>query len=567
MHRADVPMRVAIRSSAVWPIACLAPKPRSSNSISSTHSRWCAQPLPSRRAEPTRSQPHLSKDRAADAPFLARCGAPAVRQKATAARLLVALWSFAYCACSPAPAAHGVAARSEQSPTRPPAVAAQQQSDPGTAERRDSKRTLNAVVQTPSGAHVLELPAEILVSDVRGVLMDAHESGYGDIEIVQDGASATMTGPPPLPVAPGGEMVLSITADHWSLEWQGSKQTDNSYGTFRRGGIRDEMRRRFASSWSTAPCDLTVVASDEASFSRVVTAVLTYFDVRSCPRELSLGRLQEGLSVAIWRVQGERWRAKGRPLTLRVPALPVVALPEVAVREERKLRVAGVTERWRIVWRDTPEPVCAAEGSFPCVCTPFELSESGEADVVRSRPGQADDVFPLSKLFTGELDAPTQRPSHSDLRRWPVRNGDIQMARDDRERLSRSVRARPPVTLMQFGDYNHDGWATEFELPIGKTFCHNFYSVVIGITPRRRVLHAFGSDTRPESPLVLGGGWSKLLKTRGKVRYVDLSCGFRDTTTQVEVELHTAATGVHAVAWEYACDEDRRQGLLRKREF
>jgi len=229
----------------------------------------------------------------------------------------------------------------------------------------------------------------------------------------------------------------------------------------------------------------------------------------------------------------------------------------VAVREDRTVRVHGAIERWRIVWRTAPEDTCSPNTSSNCPCFPFAYGQSGEADLVRSRPGQTDDVFALGPLFAGGPGLLARQPNHAVIARWPVANGDHQM---DRAALAEAVKRRPAVTVMDLADYNHDGWATEFELPIGGFGCAMWYRVVVGITPQRPEIHAFGSVAKPDTPLALpAGGWSLLRKARsGKVKYMEQQCGFRGGDTELEIELRAGARGVHTVRRSYSCDGERR---------
>src|SRR5689334_10491660 len=79
------------------------------------------------------------------------------------------------------------------------------------------------------------------------------------------------------------------------------------------------------------------------------------------------------------------------------------------VREEARVKVDGVVERWRLEWRAAPELDCFEPEGVTCPCQGFAYSESGELDLVRSRPGAPVERLALTPLFGGD-------PAR--LRRW-----------------------------------------------------------------------------------------------------------------------------------------------------
>ena len=44
---------------------------------------------------------------------------------------------------------------------------------------------------------------------------------------------------------------------------------------------------------------------------------------------------------------------------------------------------------------------------------------------------------------------------------------------------------------MDFHDYNRDGWATEFLMPVGGVGCAAHYIIILGVSRRRPQLHAW----------------------------------------------------------------------------
>src|SRR5262249_17398538 len=79
----------------------------------------------------------------------------------------------------------------------------------------------------------------------------------------------------------------------------------------------------------------------------------------------------------------------------------VVVPPPVldpAVREE----VAVGDERWRLVWREPPKPICndwtSPEIGAMCSCFAFDFAEAGKVDLVRTKDGAPIDKLDVSKL-------------------------------------------------------------------------------------------------------------------------------------------------------------------------
>src|SRR5262249_18610406 len=102
-------------------------------------------------------------------------------------------------------------------------------------------------------------------------------------------------------------------------------------------------------------------------------------------------------------------------------------------------------------------------------------------------------------------------------------------------------------------DYDGDGRATEFVLPVGGAGCAFHHYVAVGISRARPKLHVLGTVAHPAVPLELSwAGWDLLHKGRGGT-YVDLECGFRGAGDQVEVTLRADAAGIHESWVQYAC--------------
>jgi hypothetical protein len=208
----------------------------------------------------------------------------------------------------------------------------------------------------------------------------------------------------------------------------------------------------------------------------------------------------------------------------------------------------GTIEHWRIEWRDTPRLACLR---WDCVCSDFMYAQRGEATWVRSRDGQTIQTFPLSKLFETGFDVPEHGEREVLLPAWPRYPADANVVDDGA--LAEMVRSRRLQPLMVLHDYDHDGQATEFLLPVGGVGCAFHGQAAIGLSRNSPGGHLFGTAAHPEQPLVLRSqGW-ELLRSKGKGTYVDVPCGDRGADTELEVELRADAAGIHLFERTYAC--------------
>ena len=147
------------------------------------------------------------------------------------------------------------------------------------------------------------------------------------------------------------------------------------------------------------------------------------------------------------------------------------------------------------------------------------------------------------------------------MRAWSSEDADDKIT--DEKKLARLVQSREFVTIMDLQDYDHDGRATEFLLPVGGVGCAFHGYVALGISRGRPELHVIGSAMHPDKPVVLTHtGW-QVLRAQSKGTYVQYECGFRGGETQVEVELKTDPSGIHAVEIEYSCPRKRGHVVSR----
>jgi hypothetical protein len=241
--------------------------------------------------------------------------------------------------------------------------------------------------------------------------------------------------------------------------------------------------------------------------------------------------------------------------------------PASIIREEHKALINGVEETWRLEWAGAPKPVCSPDEPdiwFTCPCAGFAFGEKGNLALVRMRPGQPDERLELNKLFSGDMDGPAD-PGEAVLRRWDVQEKDMDEANSPG--FAARTQARPTATVMRFGDYDHDGKATEFVFQVGTLPCGKKMSVVIGVSSKNPQLHVFASAESPDKPLILQAShWESLLGTKGPVKVVDWKCGDHGSDTETELQLSADKNGIHVARMEYECNQDGSRGRFIKKE-
>lgn len=219
-----------------------------------------------------------------------------------------------------------------------------------------------------------------------------------------------------------------------------------------------------------------------------------------------------------------------------VPSDPAADLGRSAapvVREEQHLTIAGVPEVWRLEWTRPPDPACvSAEESTTCPCVLFAYGESGDLELVRSRPGAADERLSLTSFFDGgpailpRWQPPTQRP--------------------DGPPSPDLLAGLPTVPIMRLRDYDHDGQASEFVLVLSTEPCGFSSSIVVGVSTSEPALHVFGTAEAPNQPLILArsGDWEQLAGSP-RVQLTEVACG--DHGSDQEESMTVTADGrLHA---------------------
>lgn len=218
------------------------------------------------------------------------------------------------------------------------------------------------------------------------------------------------------------------------------------------------------------------------------------------------------------------------------------------VREEARVKVDGVVERWRLEWRSAPELDCFEPEGVTCPCQGFAYAESGELEFVRSRLGAPDERLPLTPLFGGD-------PAR--LRRWKPLASDEELRPE--QRLGVLAR-RESLRAMVLGDYDHDGQAREFVLQTAALACGLREAVLIGVDKRDGRARALGTVEHPERPLVLEPEtWAKLLKA-AEVESVETPCGDHGSEGEDVIRLRADARGLHATRERYRCTDSFARG-------
>jgi len=236
------------------------------------------------------------------------------------------------------------------------------------------------------------------------------------------------------------------------------------------------------------------------------------------------------------------------------------------IREEHKVVVDGVEERWRLEWESPPGPACAPDEPewMTCPCNGFAFGERGNLVLVRQKPGQDEERFALGQLFEEKFDGPGIA-GEVVLRRWDVQEKDMEESHSPD--FAARVRARPAATTMLFGDYDHDGRPTEFLMQIGTLPCGKKMNVAIGVARSTGRLHVLSTVEHPERPLVMQSSqWESLRRATAPIKLVDWLCGDHGSDTETELELSTDKDGIHVTRTEYKCDENGKRGVLINKE-
>ncbi|HYI02186.1 hypothetical protein, partial [Hyalangium sp.] len=229
------------------------------------------------------------------------------------------------------------------------------------------------------------------------------------------------------------------------------------------------------------------------------------------------------------------------------------------LREEVRVEVDGVTERWRLEWRDPPELDCIETDFVTCSCRGFAYAESGKLDLIRLRPGKPAERIPLTPLFEFEGLDPEGENVKAVLRRWRPAAGDDEILPDAWLQV---LARRKQLPAMVLGDYDHDGHAREFVLQTKAMACGMRAAVLIGVDRRDGRVRALGSAEHPERPLVLEPEtWALLLKS-ARIESVEQPCFDHGSEGEHVVRVNADKEGLHATCETYECAETGQRGTL-----
>lgn len=220
------------------------------------------------------------------------------------------------------------------------------------------------------------------------------------------------------------------------------------------------------------------------------------------------------------------------------------------IREQRTVMVAGVREAWRLQWDTPPQSACGPEDlevALACRCSGFAYGEAGKLALVRMRHGAAPERLDLAPFFKDLGVAGAEGAAV--VRRWRPIPAAAHDEEDDWHHAAdfdflKRIKARGSSAVMKFGDYNHDGQASEFLLQVGTQPCGTQQLVLVGVSRYNRHLHVFAAAEAPAQPLVLSGAaWAAVLRSPKPAAVVESGCGApgNDTETLVTVAVRRGA--------------------------
>jgi len=153
--------------------------------------------------------------------------------------------------------------------------------------------------------------------------------------------------------------------------------------------------------------------------------------------------------------------------------------PSPDVREQRTVVVDGVEEVWRVRFvtpSGAPQPI--DDAVIDCA-TGYEASrDRGDVVIERLRNGVVIDTLASIPPLEDGLST-----------RWPMRFPWRVYGWHALRHPAQTIAHLPYETVLDLGDYDHDGRATEFALDGGHVCCGHVASAVVGLTRSRPRLH------------------------------------------------------------------------------
>lgn len=219
-------------------------------------------------------------------------------------------------------------------------------------------------------------------------------------------------------------------------------------------------------------------------------------------------------------------------------------------REQRAVMIGGVREAWRLQWDAPPHSACGPEDlevALACPCSGFAYGEAGKLTLVRMRHGTAPERLELAPFFANT--GVTGIEGAAVVQRWRPIPAAAHDEEDDWHHAAdfdflKRIQARGLSAVMKFGDYNHDGQASEFLLQVGTHPCGTQQLVLVGVSRYNPHLHVFAAAESPAQPLLLSGAaWAAVLRNPKPAPVVETSCAIpgNDTETLVTVAVRRGA--------------------------
>jgi hypothetical protein len=225
------------------------------------------------------------------------------------------------------------------------------------------------------------------------------------------------------------------------------------------------------------------------------------------------------------------------------PAVPAVAQADLTIREERMVEVDGKPERWQLAWVGPVRDYCEAvspEVAMTPTCAAFARGQAGRLLLRRLRDGNVVDQFDPAPAFremgSGWTDGWSVLPRHA------AREDDYERWLEDEGAFLRAVKERPPATVLELGDYDHDGKALEFLIRTEAEPSGRPLYAAVGLVGGK--LGFLASTGRPDRPLVLPRDvWTGLRDRGGPVTRAPAACGDKAAPGPRSEQVATAKIG------------------------
>lgn len=228
-----------------------------------------------------------------------------------------------------------------------------------------------------------------------------------------------------------------------------------------------------------------------------------------------------------------------------LPAGPVrrcqdgrAATPDV--REQARVRVDGVDEVWRLRFvtpsRATPLP---PPEERTCADRYDAGFDAGEVVLERLRDGVVVDAL---THIAGEHPVALRAP-------WQLYGADHGSPERDL--------GNPWRTLLDVGDYNHDGDATEFVVDLEHIACGHNSSAVVGVTRRNPHLHVLEWTNGGEMRLPNGGHLWEAVRASARGERVSWPCGDHGAPEAETLRWSPAPGGLRASTQVRSCPSPR----------